>query len=85
MTEVAQTGKSEMAHSWGTGSRFFCGLGGLVAIFAGLSLAFVKAAGENSMLQLIANGMGWYFVGKGLFMMGAAFQLKGAVNHLFSK
>jgi hypothetical protein len=85
MANESTSTASELAHSWGTGARFFCGLGGLVSVGAGISLVVIEAAGQNSLLEAIAHGMGWYFIGKGLFMTAVAFQVKSAVNHLFSK
>jgi hypothetical protein len=45
----------------------------------------IKAAGENSILEAIAHGMGLYFIGKGIFMIAIPFQVRGAVARLFSK
>ena len=66
-------------------SRFFCVIGGIAAIFGGISLAFLKAAGENSLPEAIANGIGWYCIGKGIFMIASPFQLKGAVNLMLNR
>ena len=63
-------------------SRFFCVLGGIFAVIGGLSLALLTAAGENSLPQAIANGIGWYCIGKGVFMIASTYQFKGAVNFL---
>lgn len=71
--------------SWGVTSRWFSIIGGIIAIFGGLSLVGLKAAGENSMIESIANGMGWYFIGKGLFMMATPFQVRGAIDRLLSR
>jgi len=54
-------------------SILFCVLGGAVAIFGGLSLTFISAAGENSMPEAIANGIGLYCIGKGIFMIASPF------------
>ncbi len=64
---------------------FFCIASGVIAIFGGLSLVGLKAAGANSMIESIANGMGWYFIGKGLFMMATPFEIRGAVSRLLEK
>lgn len=58
--------------------KFFCVLGGTIAIFGGLSLASLNAAGENSIPEAIANGVGWYCIGKGIFMIASTFQIKSA-------
>lgn len=71
--------------SWGGASRWFSIIGGIIAIFGGLSLVGLKAAGANSMIESIANGMGWYFIGKGLFMMSTPFQVRGAIDRLLSR
>jgi hypothetical protein len=73
------------AESWGGVSRWFTIIGGIIAIFGGLSLVGLKAAGANSMIESIANGMGWYFIGKGLFMMATPFQVRGAIDRLLSR
>lgn len=85
MKVISEEKKEIITGEWGGASRFFCIVGGLVAIGGGLSLVGLKAASENNMLQSIANGMGWYFIGKGLFMMAIPFQVRGAVARLFSK
>jgi hypothetical protein len=71
--------------SWGSASRWFAIIGGVVAIFGGISLVGLKAAGANSMMESIANGIGWYCIGKGIFMMSTPFQLRGAIDRLLSK
>ena len=73
------------APSWGGASLVFCIVGGIVAIGGGLNLVGLKAAGENSMIEAIAHGIGWYCIGKGLFMIASPFQLRGAVVTLFGK
>ena len=39
-----------------------------ISIFAGLFLTTVTAKGPDSMIELLANGMGWYFVARGIYM-----------------
>jgi hypothetical protein len=41
---------------------------GLIAIGAGAYLLQTQAAGDDSFLEVIAHGMGAYFVAKGLFI-----------------
>lgn len=47
-------------------------LAGIVAILAGIYLLTSQAAGPNSYLELLAHGIGAYFVGKGLWMIAMA-------------
>lgn len=57
-------------------SNVFCVFGGLFAIFGGFQLAFLHSASENNILQAIANGIGWYCIGKGIFMISLPFKIK---------
>jgi hypothetical protein len=66
-------------------SKAFAVLGGLICIVGGIGLAGLKAQGANSLLESIANGMGYYFIGKGLYMISMVFQLKAAVENLIAK
>jgi len=50
-------------------------IGGLFCIFAGLYLATLKAAASNSLIQYIANGMGVYFIGKGIYIISFSIQV----------
>ena len=70
---------------WGHTSLTFCIISGGIAIGSGVNLVMLKAVGENSMIEAIAHGMGFYFMGKGLFMMSIPFQARGAIERLFSK
>lgn len=63
-------------------SLVFSVLGGLACVVAGIYLASVDAVDSSSLGQVLANGIGWYCIGRGLFMMATPFQLRGAVNHL---
>jgi len=56
---------------WGASSRVLGIIGGGVAILGGTTLLGLKAAGENSMIEAIAHGLGIYCIGKGLFMIAA--------------
>lgn len=76
---------SDLGVFWGNTSRIICLISGGIAIGGGVSLVQLKSAGENSMIEAIAHGMGYYFIGKGLFMMAIPFQVRGAVERLFSK
>jgi hypothetical protein len=70
---------------WGFATRSLCIAGGMIALFGGLNLLFLKAAGENSLTEAIAHGIGWYFVGKGIFMMSAPFHLQSAIHWLIKR
>ena len=65
---------------WGKVSRGFCIFGGVIAIFGGLSLAGLKSQGDNNMLEAIANGMGYYFIGKGIFMIAVSLNFREALQ-----
>lgn len=70
---------------WGGGSLLFCIVGALVCMGGGLSLISIKAASDNNLFQAIANGIGWYCLGKGIFMLAAAFQARGAIFKLLGR
>ena len=70
---------------WGKISRGLCIFGGVIVIFAGLNLAGLQAQGDNSIIQSIANGMGYYFIGKGIFMIAISINLQSAIEALFRK
>jgi len=40
---------------------------GAICVIAGIYLLGLEAAGQNSMLEHIAHGMGIYFIGKGIY------------------
>ena len=71
--------------NWATPSKIFAIIAGIICIIGGISLAGLKAQGSNSMLQSIANGMGFYFVGKGTYMIAMVFQFRTAVANLMKK
>ena len=76
---------SSAVEGFGGASRFFCIIGGVIAIYGGISLAGLRAASENNLFAAIANGIGWYCIGKGVFMIAIAFQAKGAVLRLLRR
>ena len=76
---------ADLVDTWGNASRAFCIISGGIAIFGGFNLVMLKSAGENSMIEAIAHGMGLYFISKGIFMIAIPFQVRGAVARLFSK
>jgi len=76
---------ADLVDTWGNASRAFCIISGGIAIFGGVNLVMLKSAGENSMIEAIAHGMGLYFISKGIFMIAIPFQVRGAVARLFSK
>lgn len=53
-------------------SKVFKIIAGAVSIGAGLYLAGTTAQGSNSMLQVLANGIGWYCIGRGIFMIASS-------------
>ena len=70
---------ADLVDSWGSASRAICIISG------GVNLVMIKAAGENSILEAIAHGMGLYFIGKVISMIAITFQVRRAVARLFSK
>jgi hypothetical protein len=62
-------------------SYFFCMVGGLFAIFGGVYLLGLEAAsGSDNLFTAIAHGIGFYCVGKGIFMIAILF--KPATQHI---
>jgi len=80
-----QSSKAAAAYEAAAGSkgdmpRTLCVVGGLVAIVAGCKLAMLEAASENSLVSATANGLGWYCIGRGIFMIGAPFHTRRDVD-----
>lgn len=57
-------------------------ISGLISIAAGIYLISVQARDANSILQIIANGLGWYFVARGIYMMSSAHRIGELVEDL---
>ena len=57
----------------------------LFFILGSLSLIGLKAASNNNMLQSIANSIGWYCLGKGIFMIAAPVHARGAFLKLIGR
>ncbi len=53
-------------------SKIFIYIAGAISIIAGLYMAGIRAAGTNSIVESIANGMGFYFIAKGIFMIASS-------------
>lgn len=83
--QTTPTSTATELEGFGGWSRFLCVIGGIVAIGGGISLAGLRAASENNLLAAIANGIGWYCIGKGIFMIAIPFQAKGAVLRLLRR
>ncbi len=66
-------------------SLVFCVIGAVVSIGGGLSLIGLRAASDSNLLQGIANGIGWYCLGKGIFMLAVPFQARGAIFKLLGR
>lgn len=47
---------------------------GVISVLAGLFLAAVKSRGTDSIVELLANGIGWYFMARGIYMISTAMQ-----------
>lgn len=47
-------------------------ISGLISIFAGIYLASTRAAGSNSLLETLINGIGWYCIARGLYMISSS-------------
>jgi hypothetical protein len=78
----SSTPAAALNHAWGAPSRVLGIIGGCVAIFGGVTLLGLKAAGQNSLIEAIAHGIGIYCIGKGLFMISAIVNFKTAVEFL---
>jgi len=71
--------------AWATPSKIFAIVGGAVCIVGGIGLAGLKARGADSMIEAIANGIGYYFIGKGIFMISMVSQFRAAIHKLVGK
>jgi hypothetical protein len=60
-------------------------IGGIVCICGGIYLASIKAAAVNSIIESLANGIGWYCMGKGICLISQAIQLSRIGNLLENK
>jgi len=49
---------------------------GVISVLAGLFLAGAKSRGADSMVEILANGIGWYFMARGIYMISTAMQAK---------
>lgn len=52
-------------------AKAFTNIAGLISILAGIYLASTQAAGSNSLMQTLINGIGWYCIARGIFMMSS--------------
>lgn len=57
-------------------------LSGIVAILAGLYLVFLQAAGPNSLIQAMANAIGWFCIAAGVGIIAMSLQLSSITNHI---
>jgi ribosomal protein L40E len=64
-------------------SGVFSLIAGAISICAGLFLVSTRAAGSNSMIEVLAHGMGWYFVARGVYMLGPAKGLTASMRSFF--
>lgn len=65
------------------GSGVFSLIAGAISICAGLYLVATRAAGSNSMIEVLAHGMGWYFVARGVYMLSPAKGLTTSMRNFF--
>ena len=49
-------------------------ISGVISVLAGLFLAATKSRGADSIMEIMANGIGWYFVARGIYMISMARQ-----------
>lgn len=49
-------------------------ISGVISVLAGLFLAATKSRGADSIMEIMANGIGWYFVARGIYMISTAMQ-----------
>jgi hypothetical protein len=57
-----------MSRFRGFGTALFAAASSLIAIGAGVYLLLSQTADEGSFLEVIAHGMGAYFIAKGLYL-----------------
>jgi len=50
-------------------------IGGIICIIAGLYLSQIRSVGGNRIMEGIGNGIGWYCIGKGIYLISNAVQL----------
>jgi ribosomal protein L40E len=65
------------------GSRIFCLVAGAISILAGLFLITTRSAGANSMIEVLAHGMGWYFVARGVYMLAPSTGVTASMRQFF--
>lgn len=63
--------------------RIFSVVSGAIAIFAGLYLLSTRAAGSNSMIEVLAHGMGLYFVARGIYMLAPSRGVTSSMRQFF--
>lgn len=66
-------------------SQLFNVIAGFIAIISGIYLASVRSAGSNSLIETLCNGIGWYCIARGIFMMTSTASLLSMMQHLFGK
>ena len=64
-------------------SKTFSTIAGVIAIITGLYLATIQAAGRDSLLQVLINGIGWYCVAQGIFMMSSTANIRSTWRQFF--
>ncbi len=69
---------------WGNASRVFGVIGGLISTIGGIYLLLTKAAGENSLIEVIAHGIGIYCLGRGLFMISSIVNFGAGIDLVVS-
>jgi vacuolar-type H+-ATPase subunit I/STV1 len=52
---------------------------GVISVLAGLFLAATKSRGADNIMEIMANGIGWYFIARGIYMISTSMQ----ANKLF--
>lgn len=66
-------------------SQIFNIISGVIAIFAGIYMASAKSVGANSLIESLINGIGWYCISRGMFMISSTASLSNMMSYLFEK
>lgn len=56
------------------GAKHFSIFAGIISVCAGIHLASLQSVASNSLISSIANGIGWYFMAKGIYMISSLYQ-----------
>lgn len=61
-------------------SKAFSIIAGIISIIAGIYLASTRAAGSNSLIETLINGIGWYCIARGIYMISSIWYISRLLN-----